>query len=170
MPLRVIGEVLERSGGDPERLQALVEASGRVVERALDDERGRTPVAEVGERYEMPAEVLERLASLGVLSPDEAGYSPSDVRIVAAISRFRAGGYDETIGFTVHDAARFLAPLEDLARREVDLLAHKLVGSFEPERAVELLEAGIEPLRELIAAMHSKLLARELERHATGTE
>jgi DNA-binding transcriptional MerR regulator len=170
MPLRVIGEVLERSGGDPERLQQLVEASGRVVERALDDERGRTPVDEVGDTYAMPAEVLERLADLGVLSPDEAGYSPSDVRIVAAISRFRAGGYDETIGFTVHDAARFLAPLEDLARREVELLAHKLVGSSEPERAVELLEAGIEPLRELIAAMHSKLLAAELERHATGGE
>jgi DNA-binding transcriptional MerR regulator len=168
LPLKVIGEILERAGDDPERLRSMVEASGRVVERALDDERGRTPVAEVGERYEMPAEVLERLAELGVLSPDEGGYSPSDVRIVAAISRFRAGGYDETIGFTVHDAARFLAPLEDLARREVELLAEKLVGNFEPERAVELLEAGIEPLRELIAALHSKLLARELERHSTG--
>lgn len=168
LPLKVIGEILERAGNDPDRLRSMVEASGRVLERALDDERGRTPVAEVGERHEMPAEVLERLAELGVLSPDEGGYSPSDVRIVTAISRFRAGGYDETIGFTVHDAARFLAPLEDLARREVELLAEKLVGNFEPERAVELLEAGIEPLRELIAAMHSKLLARELERYSTG--
>ena len=165
MPLKVIGELLEREGDDPERLQAIVESSGRVLERAVGDERARTPAAQVSERYPVPDEVLERLADVGVLSPDERGYSPSDVQIVAAIARFRAGGYDETIGFTVHDAARFVAPLEDLARREVELLAHKLVGRFEPERAIELLEAGIDPLRDLIAAMHSKLLARELERY-----
>jgi hypothetical protein len=118
----------------------------------------------VTDRYDVPREVIDRLAEIGVLSPDRDGLSPSDVAIVEAIARFRAGGYDERIGFTVHDAARFVAPLEDLARREVALLSDKLVGELEPDQAVALLEAGIDPLRELVSAMHSKLLAAELER------
>ena len=42
---------------------------------------------------------------------------------------------------------------------------HEVLGVVEPDRIVELLEAGAEPLRDLIAAMHSKLLLAELQRH-----
>jgi len=38
------------------------------------------------------------------------------------------------------------------------------VSSVEPERAVEIVESGAEPLRELIGAMHSKQLLSELRR------
>ena len=105
-----------------------------------------------------------------MLSPAADGYSLSDVRIVEAISRFRAGGYDERIGFTVHDAARFLEPLQALARREVELLSEKVVGRIEPERAAELIEAGIDPLADLIAAMNAKLVAAELAGRRSGPE
>jgi DNA-binding transcriptional MerR regulator len=141
MPLRVIGELLDNEGS----------------------ERERTPAATLSERYDIPPEVLDRLAELGVLSPTAEGYSHSDVRIVEAIARFRAGGYDERIGFTVYDAARFLEPLRELARREVEMLSEKVVARFEPERAAELVEAGIDPLADLIAAMNSKLIYDELE-------
>ena len=117
----------------------------------------------------MPLEVLDRLAEVGILSPAGDGYLPSDVRIVEAIARFRAGGYDERIGFTVYDAARFLEPLRALARREVELLSEKLVGRFEPDRAAELIEAGIDPLADLIAAMNSKLITAEIEAHRAGS-
>ncbi len=86
------------------------------------------------------------------------------------IARFRAGGYDERIGFTVHDAARFLEPLSDLAGRELGMLADKLVGRHDPERVVALYEAGIEPLRALIAAMHDRALLREVERRRPAAE
>jgi DNA-binding transcriptional MerR regulator len=164
MPLRVIGELLDSADADPERLRALIETEERVFELALADERERISAAELSDRYDVPVEVIERLAEVGVLGPDEHGYSPADAGIVEAISRFRAGGYDERIGFTVHDAARFVAPLTELAEREVEMLTDKLVGRFEPERAVELFEAGTEPLRALIGAMHAKLLVREIER------
>jgi hypothetical protein len=36
------------------------------------------------------------------------------------------------------------------------------------ERAVEIIAAGAEPLRELIGAMHSKLLVAELRRQLAG--
>jgi DNA-binding transcriptional MerR regulator len=163
MPLRVIRELLEREGGDPERVRVLLAESDREIDRALARERERTPAGEVSERFAVPEQVLERLAEIGILGPLGDGLSPSDVRIVEAISRFRAGGYDERIGFTVYDAARFLEPLRELARREVELLSEKVVGRFEPDRAAELLEAGIDPLADLIAAMNSKLITAELD-------
>src|SRR5204862_7908671 len=106
MPLRVIRELLEREGTEPERLRAMIELEDRILERALVGERERIPAEEVRDRYDLPPEVLDRLAALGVLSPDVAGYSPSDVRIIEAITRFRAGGYDERLGFTVYDTLR----------------------------------------------------------------
>ena len=162
MPLRAIKSVLDE---DPERARALVDLEDRILERALAGERTRTRAAEVRERYGVPKEVLDRLEELEVLSPNSRGYSPSDVKIIEAISRFRAGGYDEEIGFTVYDTLRYKTALEDLVRQEVDVLMDRLAGEMEPERVVEMIEAGAEPLQDLIAALHTKLLVGELERH-----
>jgi DNA-binding transcriptional MerR regulator len=163
MPLRVIRELLERSEAEPERLRAMVELEDRILERALAGERERIPADEVGRRYEVPREVLDRLAELGILTPDEHGLSPSDVRIVEAISRFRAGGYDERLGFTVYDTLRYKRALEQLVAEEVGVLMERLTGDVEPERAVEIIEAGVAPLNDLIAALHTKLIVAALE-------
>ena len=98
----------------------MIELEDRILERALAGERERVSAEEVRERYEVPKEVLDRLAELEVLSPDERGYSASDVRIIEAISRFRAGGYDERIGFTVYDTLRYKRALERLVEEEVE--------------------------------------------------
>ena len=118
----------------------------------------RVPRAELEER--VPGEVLDRLASIGVLDPDERGYGPEDVRIVDAIERFRQGGYDERLGFTVYDTLRYVKALEPLVQEEVRVLLSRLEG--EPA-APEIVAAGSEPLRDLIGAIHSKLLLREFE-------
>jgi hypothetical protein len=107
--------------------------------------------------------VLERLAELGVLSPNTRGYGPRDVEIVEAISRFRAGGYDERIGFTVYDTLRYKHTLEELVKEEVQVLMDRL-GDMDPEQAADLIEAGAQPLRDLIGALHHKLLVAELRR------
>ncbi|MBX5468931.1 MAG: MerR family transcriptional regulator [Thermoleophilaceae bacterium] len=161
MPLKAIRSLLEE---DPERARRLVELEDRILERALAGERPRVSAAEVRRRYDMPQEVLDRLAELGVLTPDSRGYSPSDVKIVEAISRFRAGGYDERIGFTVYDTLRYKRALEQLVKEEVQVLMGRLAEEMPPERAVEMIESGIEPLRDLIAALHTKTLVAELRR------
>jgi DNA-binding transcriptional MerR regulator len=165
LPLRVIRELLESGDGDPERLRALIDLEDRILESALAGERKRVSAREVKHRYDVPTEVLDRLAKLEVLSPDGRGYSPSDARIVEAISRFRAGGYDERIGFTVYDTLRYKRALEGLVKEEVEVLMERLAGEMDPDRAVELIEAGAQPLQDLIAALHTKLLVGELERH-----
>lgn len=170
MPLRLIREVLRQ---DPRRAEALIELEDRIVERALaSSERGRVSAKEVRERYEIPANVLGRLEQLGVLgAPSKGrggGYDEDDVRIIEAISRFRAGGYEEELGFTVYDTLRYREALEPLVKEEVRSLLDRLVGEVDVERALEIIAAGVEPLRELIGAIHSKLLLEELHRHQAG--
>src|SRR5689334_9474623 len=155
MPLKVIKGMLDE---DPDRAKALVELEDRILERALAGEEKRTSAAEVKRRYEVPQEVLGRLEELGILSPNSRGYSPSDVRVVEAISRFRAGGYDEQIGFTVYDTLRYKRVLSDLVKEEVGVLMERLAGEMDTDQAVDLIEAGAEPLQDLIGALHSKLL------------
>jgi DNA-binding transcriptional MerR regulator len=163
MPLRVIRDLLERDDAEPERLRAMLELEDRILDRALAGERERVPAAEVEGGYELPREVLDRLAGLGVLTPDERGYSPSDVRIIEAIVRFRTGGYDESLGFTVYDTLRYKEALEPLVAGEVELLGERLAGDVDPDRAIEIVEAGVGPLNDLIGALHTKLLVARLE-------
>ena len=162
MPLKAIRVVLE---DDPERARALVELEDRILESALQRERSRTSAAEVRRRYGITREALDRLGEIGIVTPNDRGYSQVDVKIVEAISRFRAGGYEEQIGFTVYDTLRYKRALEELVKEEVEVVLERLAGELEPDRVVELMEAGVEPLRDFIAALHSKLLIEELKRH-----
>src|SRR6266545_5683592 len=128
-----------------------------------DSERSRVPRAELAERSTLAANVLDRLAEIGVLSPDAEGYDADDVAIIEAIERFRAGGYGEALGFTVYDTLRYREALAPLVREEVGALLDRLAGE-DPERAVAIIRAGREPLRDLLGAVHSKLLHEELRR------
>jgi len=162
MPLRLIGELL---GADPARARALIELEDRIIESALTTaDRSRVPASTVRERFDLPQNVLDRLAELEVLTPARAGYGPEDMRIIEAIVRFRAGGYDEALGFTVYDTLRYREALEPLVAEEVRSLLERLAGEVPVDRAVQIIQAGAEPLRQLIGAMHSKLLGAELAR------
>jgi DNA-binding transcriptional MerR regulator len=164
MPLKVIAQVM---ADDPDRAAALIELEDRILERAISDqETGRLSRADVRDRYDVPDPVLDRLAEIGILTPTRRGYDADDVAIIAAISRFRAGGYDEALGFTVYDTLRYKEALEPLVEEEVGTLLERLAGEVEPDRAAEIIASGAEPLRELIGAMHSKLLLAALRRRA----
>jgi DNA-binding transcriptional MerR regulator len=161
MPLRVIRDVL---GKDPERALRLIELEDRILDRAIEaSETGRVSRTRARETYDVPGNVLDRLEELGVLTPNARGYDSDDVAIIEAISRFRAGGYEETLGFTVYDTLRYREALEPLVEEEVRVLLDRL-GGMEPDRAVGIISSGAEPLRDLIGAMHSKLLLAALRR------
>jgi len=166
MPLRVIRQVMAE---DPERAARLIELEDRILDRAIEArETRRVSRARVRETYDLPRNVLDRLEKLEVLTPGARGYDADDVAIIAAISRFRAGGYEQAIGFTVYDTLRYRQALRPLVEEEVRVLLHRLAGEVEVERAVEIISSGAEPLRELIGAMHSKLLLAELRRQRGG--
>jgi DNA-binding transcriptional MerR regulator len=163
MPLRVIRDVI---GESPERAARLIELEDRILDRAIEArETGRVSRASVRETYAVPQNVLDRLEELDVLTPSSRGYDADDVAIIEAISRFRAGGYEEEIGFTVYDTTRYRQALEPLVEEEVRVLLERLAGKVEVDRAVEIISSGAQPLRDLIGAMHSKMLLAELRRH-----
>jgi hypothetical protein len=146
-------------------MRALIALEDRILEQAAaTQESERVSAAAARKRFGVPANVLDRLAELGVLSPTSRGYDADDVLIIKAISRFRAGGYDEALGFTVYDTLRYRDALAPLVEEEVRTLLDRLAGEVEPERAVQIIASGAEPLRELIGAMHSKALRAELRR------
>jgi DNA-binding transcriptional MerR regulator len=144
MPLRAIKDALEQA------------AASRDDERVTSTEARR--------RYEIPQNVLDRLKDIEVLTPTSKGYDADDVKIIEAISRFRAGGYDEALGFTVYDTLRYQEALAPLVQEEVRVLLDRVAGEVSVDRAVEIIASGAEPLRDLIGAMHSKLLLAELRR------
>jgi DNA-binding transcriptional MerR regulator len=163
MPLRVIRQVM---AGDPENAARLIELEDRIIEQAIKaGETGRVSRAKVRSAYDLPRNVLDRLEELEILTPSARGYDADDVAIIEAISRFRAGGYEEAIGFTVYDTLRYREALQPLVEEEVRVLLDRLAGKVDVERAVEIIASGAEPLRELIGAMHSKLLLAALRSH-----
>jgi DNA-binding transcriptional MerR regulator len=162
MPLRLIREVL---ADGPSRAVRLIELEDRILERAIEaSESGRVSRAKVRETYDVPQNVLDRLEELEVLTPNARGYDADDIAIIEAISRFRAGGYEEAIGFTVYDTLRYREALTPLVEEEVGVLIARLAGQVEVDRAVEIIASGAEPLRDLVGAMHSKLLLAALRR------
>jgi DNA-binding transcriptional MerR regulator len=156
MPLKVIKGMLDE---DPDRALALVELEDKIIERALERrESARTSPAEISERYDLPQVVLDRLT--------DRGYDADDVAIIEAMVRFRAGGYDEALGFTVYDTLRYREALQPLVEEEITTMLGRLAGEVEPDRAADIIASGTEPLRELLGAMHSKLMLAELRRQA----
>jgi DNA-binding transcriptional MerR regulator len=163
MPLRVIRDLI---GESPERAARLIELEDRILDRAIEArETERVSRPAVGEAYSMPQNVLDRLEELGVLTPGSRGYDADDVAIIEAISRFRAGGFEESIGFTVYDTIRYRDALEPLVQEEVRVLLDRLAGKVDVDRAVEIISSGAQPLRALLGAMHSKMLLAALQRH-----
>jgi hypothetical protein len=113
----------------------------------------------------LPANVLARLEEIGVLTPDRRGFDADDVAIIEAMVRFRAGGYDESLGFTVYDTLRYREALQPLVEEEIRTMLGRLT-ELDVDRAADIIASGADPLRELLGAMHSKLLLAELARQA----
>ena len=79
-------------------------------------------------------------------------------RVSAAELRRRLGVPREVLEL------RYKRALEELVKEEVQVLMERLAGELEPDRAADLIAAGVEPLNDLIAALHQKLLVAELRR------
>jgi DNA-binding transcriptional MerR regulator len=133
----------------------------RVIRDAVLAER--TPKEELLKRFDLPARALDRLAEVGVLSPDDGGYSQADVRIIESIAKFRAEGWNEKTGFGARDVARLMDGLAPVVEDELALMVERF-SAMEPEQAAELLESGMSPFPDLIGALHAKALTDQLER------
>lgn len=170
MPLKVIKRVLESA---PDQVEARLELEGTLLQRTerMVGGKGITRKQAV-EKLGLPDDVLDGFERIGALDPVEtkAGkrYGRPDAEFLEAIARFRESGYGEALGFTIYDALIYMRHLEALARDEVDVIREKLPGKLSAEDAADLIERGHAPMRDLLSAMHMKLLMAEFKRRRKG--
>lgn len=167
LPLDVIKRILEN---EPDQVEARLELGDTLLERSqrrIAGARGMSRHRAI-ERLGLPAEVLDGFERIGAIEPVEGKrgprYSQPDAEFLQAISDFRKSGYGEALGFTIYDALIYMRHLEALARDEVDVISEKLPGRLSADEAADLIERGHEPMRDLLSAMHVKLLVAELRR------
>ena len=155
MPLRVIGELLERDDGEAGAIAGLrshIETSDRVFELALAEERAELDEDELVARSGVPAEVIRapgrgrrdwagarrRGRLLGVRRPHRRGDRPH----FAPAASTRASASPSTMRRAF--SSRSSSSPGARSRCSTD----KLVGRHEPQRVVEMFEAGVGPLRD----------------------
>ena len=161
-PLRLIREVMETS---PDDVTRMIEVEDRILARAVEaNDTARMSRKAARETYELPQTVLDRLEEIDVLTPTSRGYDRDDVAIIEAISRFRAGGYEQSLGFTVYDTLRYRDAMAALVVDEVSTLVTRVATQVDEDRALEIIQSADGPLRDLIGALHSKMLLSELDR------
>jgi DNA-binding transcriptional MerR regulator len=165
-PLRLIREVMQTS---PDDVTRMIEAEDRILARAVEaNDTARMSRKAARETYELPQAVLDRLEEISVLTPTSRGYDRDDVAIIEAISRFRAGGYEQSLGFTVYDTLRYRDAMAALVVEEVSTLVTRVATQVDEDRALEIIQSADGPLRDLIGALHSKMLLSELDRRRRG--
>ncbi len=161
MPLRLIKGVMDE---DPERAEALMELEDRILERAVTarSEDRRVSAAEVRKRYDIPPTCSTVWGSWACCRPPPGATTPTTSRSSrpsAASARgattSRSASPSTTRCATARRSRRW-------SRRRCACCSNACVGEVDVDRAAEIIAAGAEPLRELIGAMHSKLLLAEL--------
>jgi DNA-binding transcriptional MerR regulator len=168
LPLGVIKRILEN---EPDQVEARLELGDTLLARSqqLASGKGITRKQAIS-KLGLPDEVLDGFERIGAIEPIKTKngprYSQPDAEFLAAIAQFRESGYGEALGFTIYDALIYMRHLEALARDEVDVISEKLPGKLSADEAADLIERGHAPMRDLLSAMHVKLLVAELRRRS----
>ncbi len=166
LPLHVIKRILEN---EPDRVEERLELGDTLLARSKQLARG-TGIThnQAVKKLGLPEDVLTGFERIGAIEPikTKAGvrYNQPDAEFLSAIAEFRESGYGEALGFTIYDALIYMRHLEALARDEVDVISEKLPGRLSADEAADLIERGHGPMRDLLSAMHVKLLLAELRR------
>lgn len=167
LPLDVIKRILEN---EPDQVEARLELGDALLQRseaAMASGKGITRKQAVS-KLDLTEDVLDAFERIGAIEPQTTKtgvrYTQPDAEFLTAIAEFRKSGYGEALGFTVYDALIYMRHLEALARDEVDVISEKLPGKLSADEAADLIERGHGPMRDLLSAMHVKLLVAELRR------
>lgn len=166
MPLKVIKSALK---DEPDQVEARLKLEDTLLARSRQLVEGKSITRKQAvKKFGLPEEVLDGFEKIGALEPVEGKngkrYGSADADFLQAIAAFRESGYGEALGFTVYDALIYMRHLEALARDEVDVITERLPGRMDAEDAADLIERGHAPMRDLLSAMHIKLLVAELRR------
>ncbi|MDO4259568.1 MAG: MerR family transcriptional regulator [Actinomycetaceae bacterium] len=157
-PLRVIGEELQAmdAGHDVEtsRPARVVASEGHVVDLGS---RPSIPAGDLADLTGVDLAALERYTSLGLITPDIAGYFPSrSVQVVQLLVSLEAAGID----------ARTLRSVRTGAERSADIIDQTVSSQRSRNRSSDVEKAAARSLElgEMFADLHREMLRVSLAR------
>lgn len=150
-PLKVIGDELRAMDAGHEvtvAAQARIVASDGQVVRASGE---HIPARELSDLTGVDVEVLERYATLGLITPDMGGYFPArSVQVVNLLASLEASGIE----------ARLLRAVRSAAERHADLVDMVVDSQRARGRAGDLERAAARSaeLGEMVADLHREMM------------
>ncbi len=180
--VRVIRELQERRFMPLHAIRRVLEDGGVAGVRSVDDlvlasmhteggrSRGGISREALLELHPVGGEVLDSLASAGLLASSEGPFCADEVAVVAEVRQMRQAGLDEGLGFSVDQMALYPAALQTLIDLEFATFNERVLGAVPSDRAADMANVAVEASSKLLAALHRRLLRERLKALVDRTE
>lgn len=162
LPLRVIRQILTDRGDRPftaDEAALLARVGPAVLKRLEPDEGPRVGRAEVMARYEVGAEELDLMGEMGLLA-GQADYGPPDLQLLDALAHAEKAGITRA-RFPVEGLGHYVELLDELAKREVRVFAHRAAG-LPADEVLQLAQLAVEVSEPIVALIRKKFILRAI--------
>jgi hypothetical protein len=110
----------------------------------------------------LPAADVAELERYGLLTPIKVDgavvYAERDARIAEVVGALRSSGYNDHLGFSIADLARYVEVLRALVVREVEQFDGPTLRLLPRDEMLRLVGQGVAHIDVLLALLHKKLL------------
>ena len=165
LSLREIATLLQEAGPGA----SLTELELRLLARerldgAIDPTHSQPPLlpGRLLERSGLPAADVAELERYGLLTPIKIDgavvYAERDARIAEVVGALRSSGYNDHLGFSIADLARYVEALRGLVVREVEQFDGPTLRSLPRDQMLRLIGQGVAHVDVLLGLLHKKLL------------
>lgn len=165
LSLREIASLLAEAGPGA----SLTELELRLLARerldgAIDPTHSQPPLlpGRLLERSGLPAADVAELERCGLLTPIKVDgavvYAERDARIAEVVGALRSSGYNDHLGFSIADLARYVEALRALVVREVEQFDGPTLRSLPRDQMLRLIGQGVAHIDVLLGLLHKKLL------------
>lgn len=166
LPLQVIKSIVGNDA-EPSRdeVKALLEMDGKLfpaVGGATDMPAER--VTAVAKRTGLKAIEVHQLAGTGMIEIEtrdgEQWLDDTGIRLVELWARVRQAGFTDELGFSPENMRIYVDFVRWLAREELRNFSHGVAGRVAVERSVQMAEAGISLINQMIALTRKATILR----------
>ncbi len=134
------------------------------LDGAIDPTHSQPPLlpGRLLERSGLPAADVAELERYGLLTPIKVDgavvYAERDARIAEVVGALRSSGYNDHLGFSIADLARYVEALRALVVREVEQFDGPTLRSLPRDQMLRLIGQGVAHIDVLLGLLHKKLL------------
>lgn len=165
LSLREIATLLQEAGPGANLTELELRLLARErLDGAIDPTHSQPPLlpGRLLERSGLPAADVAELERYGLLTPIKIDgavvYAERDARIAEVVGALRSSGYNDHLGFSIADLARYVEALRGLVVREVEQFDGPTLRSLPRDQMLRLIGQGVAHVDVLLGLLHKKLL------------